>query len=541
VCVREREEGGAGSGFSSAELHSAYLDCRRRKRRTPSALRFELNLAANLLGLEEDLNTGTYQPSRSACFVTTRPKPREIFAADFRDRVVHHLLVRQLEPYWERVFIHDSYACRKGRGTHAGVERLESFVRSATRGGRRRAWFLQLDVDNFFMSIDRQRLFELLDRGMRRQFGVPDGKLPLFCRDYQRYLDLRRLAETTIFHNPTGHFARRSPREAWRRVPDRKSLFGCSPGHGLPIGNLPSQFLANVYLNPLDQFVKHTLKAHHYLRYVDDVVLVHEEPGVLRDWLAEIERFLADHLGLALNPRATRLKPVSCGINFLGYVVHPTHRLVRRRVAGSFAYRLEALRERLVSARDGVVTFRYHPGLLERLLATVNSYLAHFAKASGRTCLSKLLARHAWLNAYLVVEGDRAERAWRPPSGFKRFSRQLAWFRAAFPGVLLFVQVGRFHELYGDQARWAADNLGLCLLAPRFGRVPRAGVTRFSLHRVMQRATALGKPALTVIESGYRLYDLQDRQPGTMRLPLPKNACYASCSLLRKGSRDGDG
>jgi hypothetical protein len=519
VCAQEREGDGSGSGFSSAELYSAYLDCRRRKRGTANALRFELNMGKNLLDLEDALNARSYQPSRSACFVTVRPKPREIFAADFRDRIVHHLLVRQIEPYWERVFIHDSYACRKGKGTHAAVNRLEQFVKSATRGGRRRAWFLQFDVDNFFMSIDRQRLFEMLDRGLRRQFGVPDGKLPLFCRDYPRHLDLRRLAETIVFHDPTEHFARRSPKDAWRRVPGRKSLFGCAPGHGLPIGNLTSQFYANVYLNPFDQFVKHTLKAHHYLRYVDDAVLVHEDPEVLRGWLADIEAFLHERLGLALNPRATKLKPVSCGIDFLGYVVHPTHRLVRRRVAGSLAARLDELRDRLVRDRPGETVYRFPARALERLLATVNSYLAHFAKASGTNLLASILGDHRWLETYLRRDGDRVVRRWKPPSGLGRLSAQVSWFHRAFPDALVFVQVGRYFEAYGDDARRMIEHLGLLPLSPRFARVERVGVPAFAIDRILDRTAAAGRRVLKVVESGYPLYRVCERVPALLREP----------------------
>ena len=519
MCAQEREGGGSGLGFSWAEIHSAYLDCRRRKRGTANALRFELNLGKNLLDLEEALNARSYSPSRSACFVTVRPKPREIFAADFRDRVVHHLLVRQIEPHWERVFIHDSYACRKGKGTHAGVDRLEQFVRSATRGGRRRAWFLQIDVDNFFMSIDRRRLFEMLDRGLRRQFGVPEDKLPLFCRDYQRYLDLRRLAEIIVFHDPTEFFARRSPRDAWSRIPGRKSLFGCEPGKGLPIGNLTSQFFANVYLNPLDQFVKHTMKVRRYVRYVDDAVFVHEDPAVLLEWQAQIEQFLADHLGLGLNPRATKLKPVSCGIDFLGYVVHPTHRLVRRRVVGSFAGRLDELRDRLVHDRPGETEYRFPPSVLERLLATFNSYLAHFDKASSRSLLASIIRDHRWLETYLHIEEARAVRRWRPPRGLSRLSEQARWFRRAFPDALVLLQVGRYFEAYGTDARWAVEHLGLRPLSPRFGRADRVGVPAHAIRRVMGKAIAPRRPVLEVVESGYPLYRIRERVPAALRAP----------------------
>ncbi|MCP4198370.1 MAG: hypothetical protein GY762_14565, partial [Proteobacteria bacterium] len=198
--------------FSSELIYRAYLDCRRRKRGTANALRFEMNLLENLLGLEEELKSGFYHPSRSVCFVNERPKPREIFAADFRDRVVHHLFVREIEPYWEKVFIHDSYASRRGKGTHGAVDRLGLFVHKVTRGGRRRAWYLQLDVANFFMTIDKNILFELVDRGLRRQLDVPEKTLPLFCKNYEKYLALRGLASALIFHDPTEDYVRKSPK-----------------------------------------------------------------------------------------------------------------------------------------------------------------------------------------------------------------------------------------------------------------------------------------------------------------------------------------
>ena len=129
------------SVFSSELLYEAYLDCRKRKRSTHNALRFELNLAENLVALEQELAAGSWRPSRTVCFINRKPKPREIFAADFRDRVVHHLFVRKVEPYWERRFVFDSYASRKNKGTHAAVDRLASFSRRVTNGGSVRAWY----------------------------------------------------------------------------------------------------------------------------------------------------------------------------------------------------------------------------------------------------------------------------------------------------------------------------------------------------------------------------------------------------------------
>jgi hypothetical protein len=148
--------------FSLDNLYRHYLRCRRNKRHTLNALRFEARQEEGLLALRDALVNHTYAPARSVCFVVQRPKLREIFAADFRDRIVHHVLVSELERTWEPIFIHDSYACRAGKGVHAGVDRLQQFLRQVTGNGARRAWYLQLDIHNYFMSIDKEILFARL-------------------------------------------------------------------------------------------------------------------------------------------------------------------------------------------------------------------------------------------------------------------------------------------------------------------------------------------------------------------------------------------
>lgn len=506
--------------FSSSLIHEAWLDCRRRKRGTKSALRFELGLGRNLLELEDELGSGAWMPSRSVCFITRKPKPREIFAADFRDRIVHHLLVRRIEPYWEKVFIYDSYASRKGKGTHAAVERLSSFLRRATRGGRRRAWFLKIDVENFFMSIDRSLLLSMVKRGLRRQLGVPDDRLPLCCGGLEEYRQLSHLAEKIIMNDPARGCTRMCPPGEWFLLPAQKSLFSCGEGVGLPIGNLTSQFFANVYLNELDQFAKHVLKARFYVRYVDDAVLVHPDRQVLDDWLGKIASFLLDRLRLRLNQGAIELKPVSCGINFLGYIVHPAYRLARRRVAGNFARKLERF-ERLLVSREpgGAVRYDYESARLEMLLATVNSYLAQFRRASSRSLLSRILARHRWIERYLSISDFKAARAWKPPRDFPCLRAQYYWFRRNWPEAVVFFQIGSYIELYGDDAGWAAGALGLHQIEPRFGKALRAGFPAGMAGRFVRLALEAGRPVLEVSETGYPLLRLRERHPRALWLP----------------------
>ena len=321
--------------FKETEVMRAYLDCRKRKRNTVNALEFEFNLSENLYFLFKELNEGSYKPGRSVCFVTQSPKPREIFAASFRDRIVHHLLVRKIELYWEKVFIHDSYACRKEKGTHAAVDRLKNYVRSITKGGRVRAFYLQLDIRNFFMSIDRDLLFSFLEKGLNKQFHIPLNRLPLGCDNLHEFEAYRNLLKLFVFHNPTGNYERRSPVKKWNMLKPEKSIFNCKKEKGIPIGNLTSQFFANVYMNRLDQFVKHELKVKHYIRYVDDFVILGKTREELKYLLEKIQKFLTDELFLELK-NDIRIRSLSSGINFLGYVQHISHRLPRNRVVNNF-------------------------------------------------------------------------------------------------------------------------------------------------------------------------------------------------------------
>lgn len=344
--------------FTFEQLVQAYYDCRRNKRNTNSARQFEQAMETNLLDLHDELMAGTYQPGRSICFVVTRPKAREVWAADFRDRIVHHLLYNQIGGGIEATFIADSCACIPGRGTLYAAKRLEAKVRSATQNWSRPCHYLKADLANFFVAIDKR----VLDRQLRRLIDEPWW---------------RRLALQILWHDPRESVSMRCPIHLLNRVPQHKRLTA-QPAHlGLPIGNLSSQFFANVYLNALDQFAKHELKARHYIRYVDDFVLLHESPQQLNAWLAEIEAFLPT-LGARLNPTKTILQPVARGVDFVGQVIKPWRRTTRRKTVA------EAQR-RIAAAPD------------DELLATANSYFGLLGQATAshhdRAQLARLLLR----------------------------------------------------------------------------------------------------------------------------------------------------
>ena len=297
--------------FQFEDLVQAYYDCRRNKRNTASARRFEKDMEINLLELYDDLIAGTYRPGRSICFVVTRPKAREVWAAAFRDRVVHHLLYNRVAPRFYASFIADSCACIPGRGTLYAATRLEAKIRSASQNWSKPIFYLKCDLANFFVAIDKEVLRKQLATKITEPWWLS-------------------LAEQILMHDPREDYEVRSPAHLFNRVPQHKRLTAQPARLGLPIGNLSSQFFANVYLDALDQFAKHRLGAKHYVRYVDDFVFLHESPQQLNAWLAEVEAFLPS-LGAKLNPSKTILQPVDRGVDFVGHVIKPWRRSTRKR------------------------------------------------------------------------------------------------------------------------------------------------------------------------------------------------------------------
>ncbi len=362
---------------SLQELYQAWRRARRQKVPSFNQLRFDYRWADGLLQIQRELQAGTWQPRPSTCFIATRPKAREIHAPDFADRVVHHWLVPQLEAIWEKMFIHDSYANRKGRGSHAAVRRAQEFTRQV-HSGQGGGWYLQLDVANFFNSIHRPTLCQMLRKRLAAR------KVPARVQQATHAL-LRR----SPLH--AGVQCRATAAEV-AQVPPHKRLANAPAGRGLPIGNLSSQFFANVYLDALDQFVKHQLKAKRYLRYVDDFVLFHHDREQLEAWRDQIEAFLHQRLGLRLKAEQ-KLCRLTDGLDFLGYVIYPTHTLARRRVV---AHLQQALAEWEGKHVQGD-TVRATPADLRHIAARVSSFGGHLRHAKAHRLMAGVHTRYPWL------------------------------------------------------------------------------------------------------------------------------------------------
>jgi len=338
--------------FNLKKLYLAYLDCRKGKRQTINALKFEWDLERNLFLLLKELETKEYKLGRSICFAIKEPTPREIFAATFRDRIVHHLLVKEIEDIGERTFIFNAFSCRKGKGTHKAVKCLKESIRKVSKNYTKKIHYAQLDISGFFMSIDHNILYQLIKKLISKK-----------KKSFQWRKDILWLAKTIIFCKPTENYIIKGDPSLFSLIPPRKSLFHSGKQKGLPIGNHSSQFSANLYLNELDQFVKRQLKCRHYFRYVDDLIVLDKNKERLKIFRDKIDEFLIKNLKTKLNRDKTKIQSIEKGIDFLGYFVKPNYLLVRKRVVRNLMSKLQ--------------------GRMPNILATINSYFGHFRHANS--------------------------------------------------------------------------------------------------------------------------------------------------------------
>ena len=301
--------------YAWGNLYAAYRLAARGKRGRPAAAAFEYRLEDNLICLQDELAAETYRPGPYASFIIHEPKRRLISAAPFRDRVVHHALCQVIEPAFEASFIDHSYANRAGKGTHRCLAQCQAWA-------RRYAYVLQCDVVQFFPSVDHSILERILNR--RTPSGGEDG-------------GVRRLIRL-ILDSGVGVLSEQYDMVYF----SGDNLLAANRRRGLPIGNLTSQFWANCYLSGFDHFVTRTLRPPAYLRYVDDFLLFGDDKAQLWDCRAAlIERLAA--LRLTIHEASAQVRPSRHGIPFLGFVVYPTHRLLKRRKGIEYRRRLAGL------------------------------------------------------------------------------------------------------------------------------------------------------------------------------------------------------
>lgn len=371
------------------QLFEAYLSCRKTKRYTQNALKFEVDYEANLFDLKEEIENGIYYPGRSIAFIVTKPVKREIFAADFRDRVVHHWLINKLNPLFENLFIQDSYACRVGKGTHYGVKRADAFIKACSENYTKDCYILKLDIQGFFMHINRNLLLTMLEKFIHQYYTQPDKALVL------------EITQKIIFNQPTQNCIIKGNKKDWDGLPKNKSLFHSPPNCGLPIGNLTSQVFANFYMHHFDAFIKKELGLKYYGRYVDDFVIVHPEKDYLKSLIPQLSDFLFSNLQLTLHPKKIYLQHYSKGVKFLGTVIMPNRIYIANRTKGNFYNAIEKqnqiVRDRKPTKEDKAA-----------FLSSMNSYLGimkHYKsyKLRKRMIFKKLSAY--WFNHVYLSGG----------------------------------------------------------------------------------------------------------------------------------------
>lgn len=286
---------------------------RRGKTSTDDEFKFEVFWFENLERLAEDVAERRYKPSRSKAFITHDPVIREIFAAPFRDRIIHHLLYAVVAPWWDKRFINTSFSCRVGKGTDYGVRQLQSAMLKASKNGTVPAMVLKGDLSGYFMSLDRELLFKKVVWGLERQFMEQEWiyKLCWF------------LWREVIFDDPIKGVRLTGRKKDWQKLPRNKSLFWQPPGKGIVIGNLTSQLLSNIMLNEFDWWMRNTLGFNYYGRYVDDfyIVVPEEDYGyALEAMRITVPAYLTD-MGLTLHPNKRYVQTVYKGCPFLGKMV----------------------------------------------------------------------------------------------------------------------------------------------------------------------------------------------------------------------------
>lgn len=350
------------------EIFEAYYDCRKNKRKTLNALKFEVNYEDNCVQLWEEINIKTYEIGKSITFIVTKPKPREIFAADFRDRIVHHLVAKKLEPLFEKIFIEDTYNCRKGKGTLYGVIRLHDKIQEVSENYTKDCYVAKFDMQGFFMSIHKPTLNRMLQDFIEDNYFGTDVDI------------LKWLVEKIVLHCPEKNCVRKSPKRKWKLIDNNKSLFFNGDDYGLAIGNLTSQLFANFYLHQFDALMTKRFKC--YGRYVDDFYIIDDKKHILNS-INFIKDYLYNNLQIRLHPNKIYLQHYSKGIKFTGMVVKKNRTYIGNATRSNFILKIKH--------------FNYTN--VKHFLSSVNSYLGyckHHRSYNIKRKIVEFIPKHVW-------------------------------------------------------------------------------------------------------------------------------------------------
>ena len=340
-------------GISLESIVEAFEDCCRKKKSSNDYLQFLPNYQSEIVRVWEDIRCGRYFPGKSKCFVVEWPVHREVFAADFADRIVHHWWSLRVNPLFEQRFIEQgdvSKNYRVGHGVHSAVNEAQRMVNEHPDW-----WVGRFDIEGFFMSMDKALLFEMLD---------------IFIRDNYKGDDIECLLYITriiVFHCPQDNCVRRSAVEKWSHIPPRKTLFGQPKEKGCAIGNLPSQLSANFYASVLDHWILNVKGYKHYLRFVDDFILFTPTREELVSLVPELKEYISEQLLIKLHPKKIYIQPVRNGVLFVGAMIKPDRVYISNRTRGKMYDKLRFYNK--IAEEGKALQF------LEKFVASMNSYL----------------------------------------------------------------------------------------------------------------------------------------------------------------------
>jgi len=337
--------------------------------------KFERNLAENLNSLCDDLLMRRYKALPSKCFVVTYPKKREVFAAIFRDRIVHHLYFNYTHQLFERTFIADSYSCIEGRGTGYGIERIRKHVREASLNWQEEAYAMSLDIRGYFMHINREKLLKIATASLKKmathkvgvsdEVSIPSGVLltsETTWADIRDFDFILWLTEQIVMLDPMENCQIVGDPSDWDDIDHAKCMRFVEKGLALPIGNLTSQLFSNVYLNVFDQYVKRILLCRHYGRYVDDSNMIDPDKEWLLAQVPKVREFLYDELGLELLMGKLHIQEVHKGVEFLGTFVKPYRDYVSNKTLERIKVRMQEIDLRNVKSAN--LTISSYLGIL---------------------------------------------------------------------------------------------------------------------------------------------------------------------------------
>ena len=361
---------------SICEIINAYDDCSRKKKNSSDYHHFSIDAEYELYKLYNELNNDTYKPSKSKAFLVHKPKDREVFAAEYRDRVVQHLLIIIIKDGFESNAIDNLFSCRNGKGVLYGINKCYEEMSECSDNFRYTTYIGKFDIKSFFMSIDKHKMWECLECFIDKYI----------LEDATRINFTKKLTKIILFDDPSHNCVIKGNFENWKCLPKNKTLFFAGKDIGIAIGNITSQFFANIFLALLDIFVKKVLCVKYYGRFVDYFYLISRDKGFIIFCMKEIDKFLRT-IGLELHPNKIYIQEINKGVEFLGVIIKPYRKYIKNLSKGNFFKKIKEINYYLGQNYGNVDLYE-----LRHILSVINSHLGYLMRCNTYNLRKKALS-----------------------------------------------------------------------------------------------------------------------------------------------------